>query len=399
MDFTTDSKPPIEIQHDGPKFLIKNIVTTILSLLFIACVFVGGMIITGELDIAFLNIAIGDDESIVTVHVPVADSASSGESDEAHLEPWNISFVAISTHAGIAGAKGIDVDGNLWGFHGSNSDIRPTRIMEGSFSRVSVGSTHSMAIDTGGNLWVLGLNGLNSPAFREMIEQPGEFPYMIMEGTAFADVFPFHNYSMAIDEAGNLWAWGENDEGQLGDGTTQNSSVPIQIAEGVTFQSVSSIGNFVRRQWVNIHTIALDTSGNIWSWGNNSFGQLGDGTTEHRALPARMESANRYTSVFTSITRQQDSHAFATSAEDTDGNRWRWGASAYLYTRGEGWAWRYDITPVMLPENNTDLRNINQISDEVTFIDVSGNIAVCTDGMLWERYWVDGEMGIRRFCR
>ena len=87
-------------------------------------------------------------------------------------------------------------------------------------------------------------------------------------------------FSMGIKTNGTLWAWGRNEVGQLGDGTTTNRFVPVQIGTATNWESVSS-------GWY--HTLALRTDGSLWVWGgNNDYGQLGNGTTTTLALPTQL---------------------------------------------------------------------------------------------------------------
>ncbi len=77
--------------------------------------------------------------------------------------------------------------------------------------------------------------------------------------------------TVAILANGSVWAWGDNDQGQLGVGTKVSSDVPVRVAvpEGVTFVKVSSGG---------YASYAIDSSDGLWSWGDNKSGQLGTGS-------------------------------------------------------------------------------------------------------------------------
>jgi alpha-tubulin suppressor-like RCC1 family protein len=74
--------------------------------------------------------------------------------------------------------------------------------------------------------------------------------------------------TIAILANGSVWAWGDNKKGQLGDGSRTNSAVavPVKVPAGVTFVKVSSGG---------YSCYAIDTSGRLWAWGGNDNGQLG----------------------------------------------------------------------------------------------------------------------------
>lgn len=75
------------------------------------------------------------------------------------------------------------------------------------------------------------------------------------------------NATYAIKQNGTLWAWGSNNHGQLGDGTTTSRLLPAQVLPGTTWSKVSTGDGYV---------VAQKTDGTLWSCGFNSFGQLGN---------------------------------------------------------------------------------------------------------------------------
>lgn len=79
--------------------------------------------------------------------------------------------------------------------------------------------------------------------------------------------------SVAILLGGSVWTWGNNERGQLGDGATTSSDVPVRVRvpKGVTFAKVNSGG---------YTTFAIGISGQLWVWGGNDNGQLGTGSTK-----------------------------------------------------------------------------------------------------------------------
>lgn len=80
-----------------------------------------------------------------------------------------------------------------------------------------------------------------------------------------------------------MWAWGNNGAGQLGDGTVNESSVPIKIKENV--RAVSAGGSIFSAQK---YTMAVTENGELWAWGFNAFGNLGDGTFTDRLSPVKI---------------------------------------------------------------------------------------------------------------
>ena len=88
---------------------------------------------------------------------------------------------------------------------------------------------------------------------------------------------------IAKDSNGKLYSWGDNDYGQLGDGTTTDSSMPICISD--IENSPLREKNIVKIYREENSIIVKDSSGKLYTWGENDYGQLGDGTTTNSSMP------------------------------------------------------------------------------------------------------------------
>ena len=129
---------------------------------------------------------------------------------------------------------------------------------------------------------------------------------------------PFEDYYIPYDlySSGGLWLFGRNGYGQLGNGITTGGgagfSSPVQtVAYGTNWKLVSG-GRY--------HTAAIKTDGTLWSWGHNTYGSLGDNTTTHRSSPVQTVTfATNWKSVSSS------SGSYHTAAIKTDGTLWLWG--------------------------------------------------------------------------
>ncbi len=142
------------------------------------------------------------------------------------------------------------------------------------------------------------------------------------------------NHSLALKSDGSLWAWGGNDSGQLGNGTTTNNSSPLRIDDGYTSISAGYAQSFgVKTDNTNTQT--------YWGWGNNQQGQYGEGTTLSNLQP--LEINNNYSVIAAGI-----SHTLAIHA---DGSLWSWGRNGYGQL-GDGT--RTDnFTPTQVPDTAT----------------------------------------------
>ncbi|MGW0736598.1 RCC1 domain-containing protein [Streptomyces sp. NPDC002851] len=145
---------------------------------------------------------------------------------------------------------------------------------------VAWGGGHSVALRADGTVWAWGHNlfgGLGDGSTDTRLA-----PVRTLEIDGVTEVVGGGGHTLALREDGTLWAWGRNDRGQVGDGTTETRLTPVPV-QGLDDVKVRSFicGYF--------HSLLVDEDGTLWAWGNNDSGQLGDGTTTNRSLPQRVE--------------------------------------------------------------------------------------------------------------
>ena len=118
----------------------------------------------------------------------------------------------------------------------------------------------------------------------------------------------------AIFSGTELYAWGRNNNGQLGDDTIVDRSSPVQIGALTNWYQVSASAG-------GTHTTATKTDGTLWTWGLNSSGQLGDGTVISKSSPVQV-------GVLTNWAQVSAGNAFVSSVK-TDGTLWTWGIGSF----------------------------------------------------------------------
>ena len=208
--------------------------------------------------------------------------------------PAGTAFTSVSaSFAEISHSVAVGADGKLYAWGANNygqlgngtttASTTPVLVHTPAgvtFTRVSVGDSHTLAVGSDGNTYAWGLNSSGQLGDGTTTNRLTPVVVQAPTGVTFSSVNigAGASHSVAIGSDGNTYAWGSNLDGQLGDGTTTNRLTPVvvQAPTGVTFSSIS-IGSF--------HNLATGSDGNTYAWGWNAYGQLGDGTTTNRSAP------------------------------------------------------------------------------------------------------------------
>ncbi len=166
----------------------------------------------------------------------------------------------------------------------------------------------------------------------------------------FVQVSIGHHHALAVAEDGTLWAWGYNEQGQVGNGATTHQTRPVQIGTDQDWKQVRAGG---------YHSMAVKTNGTLWAWGSNEDGQLGLGHTTSQNRPVQVGT-------------------------DTD---WDWsrlcasggGNSLGIKTNGSLWFWGRSARTSVPTERSSYGRNWKEITPTA----LNDVLAIKTDGTLW----------------
>jgi alpha-tubulin suppressor-like RCC1 family protein len=112
--------------------------------------------------------------------------------------------------------------------------------------------------------------------------------FTLSSGEKIVGVSLGYYHSSALTSFGRLFMWGYNYYGQLGDGTTTDSSTPIDITNNFTLSSGEKIESVSLGYY---HSSALTSLGRLFMWGWNYYGQLGNGTTTDSSMPISIQIA------------------------------------------------------------------------------------------------------------
>ncbi len=179
---------------------------------------------------------------------------------------------------------------NRYGWIGDSTttnrpEPQPVRDLADQVQAIATGENHSCALLQDGLLRCWGANwrgqlGDGSRTHRSVPTTVlGERRGVIATATGY-------NHTCALTAEGRVFCWGSNYNGQLGDGTTQDRLKPVEVSGlGLGVQAISAS---------YLHTCAITAIGALYCWGWNGSGQLGDGTTTQRVIPTPVEGLNSF---------------------------------------------------------------------------------------------------------
>ena len=142
---------------------------------------------------------------------------------------------------------------------------------------ISAGSSHTCALTTAGAVWCWGQNAMGQLGDGSVFTRFTPVPASGLESGVVA-IAAGYAHTCALTNGGAVWCWGANWYGALGDGTTTSRSSPVAVSGLGSGVSALTAGYY--------HTCALSSGGGLSCWGSNFRGQLGDGTTTDRSVPA-----------------------------------------------------------------------------------------------------------------
>ncbi len=234
----------------------------------------------------------------------------------------------VSIAAGSHYTLALKSNGTLWSWGGNfrgqlgdgttTNRSSPMQIGSGSnWVSIVCGHDHAVAMKSDGTLWTWGSNEFGQLGRSSSGTCSGyscsKSPAQVGTDNDWNLIAAGTWHTLAIKSNGTLWSWGYNNFGQLGNGTIVNSLSPVQIGADNNWSSITpGRGSF---------TIAHKSNGTIWSWGDNSDGQLGNGTTIGVLSPAQIGTDNHW------ISSAKGGHS--TLALKSDGTLWAWGSNAY----------------------------------------------------------------------
>ena len=213
-----------------------------------------------------------------TINTNQATPAQIGNGNDWKMVAPGLNHTMAIKNNGTLWAMGNNGNGRL-GTGGSTGTLISTPVQVGTASNwksVAAGQTHTIAVKTDGTLWAWGQNNYGQLGDNTTVDKTT--PVQIGTATNWQNVYAGRSSSYAVKADGTLWSWGLNSDGQLGIGSTTNKSIP-------TVTNMTNVQYFAAG---GLHAMAIKTNGTLWVWGNNQQGQLGDGTTTNRNAPVQI---------------------------------------------------------------------------------------------------------------
>ncbi len=239
--------------------------------------------------------------------------------------PTPVSGVAnvLQVASGANHALAILNDGSLraWGFNaggqlgdgsGVNSSTIAVTVSGLTFVKsISAGRDHSLALRADGTVWTWGLN-IEGQIGDGSMSSSQPVPIQIPGLASVIAIAAGDRHNLALLASGQVMAWGANESGQLGDGTTTERRVPTAIPGLFGVTSIAAGG---------AHSLAIKNTGTAWAWGANGFGQLGNGSNANSSVPVQITSLGSSVGLIAA----GESHSMAVIS---GGALYTWGANA-----------------------------------------------------------------------
>ena len=287
---------------------------------------------------------------------------------------------------GTLAAWGYNVYGQL-GNNGSAPSSVPVAVDQSgvlagkTVIAISAGPFHNLALCADGTMAAWGYNNYGQLGTGDKVTSRVPVlvnPVAALAGKQVVAVAAAAYSSFALCADGTLTGWGYNDEGELGDGTTSNSTVPVAVDTSGAL-SGKRIASLSAGQY---HTLALCTDGTLVAWGYNNRGQLGNNSNVSSKVPVAIGSSGILSGKTVVATRASGAHSLALCA---DGTLAAWGWNH----KGQLGATSMTQSPLPLAVDTSGVT----AGAAITQIAIGGthNLALCTDGTL--AAWGDNAYG------
>ena len=246
---------------------------------------------------------------------------------------------------------------------------------------ISAGGRFSLVAKSDGTVWGWGYNGYGELGDNSTTQR--SLPVQVVDSSGVGYISGINSVktsffsSLALKNDGTVWAWGTNGNGQLGDNTTTQRNIPVQVKDAV---GTGYLSDMTAIAGGTSHSLALKNDGTVWAWGANNYGQLGDNSTTQRSLPVQVQNSETGNSLGGITEISSSSHSDHSVAINSNGTVWAWGSNSNgaLGDKNYGSASVTGATLVIASVGTINLSDVNIISNGGYH-----SLALKNDGTVW----------------
>jgi len=185
-------------------------------------------------------------------------------------------FACGRTAAGAVWCWGDNTSGEIGDGTIATSRLVPTAVAGGlAFSHLATAYAHACAATSSGTTWCWGGNSYGELG-NGTANLRDSIPTLVSGGLSFSQLATGTRHSCGLTTAGAAYCWGDNTFGQLGDGTTVAHLTPTLVTGGIAFTKLVA---------GHLHTCGMTAAGAAYCWGDNVYGEIGDNTSTNRLVP------------------------------------------------------------------------------------------------------------------
>ncbi|MBI3501963.1 MAG: T9SS type A sorting domain-containing protein [Bacteroidetes bacterium] len=278
----------------------------------------------------------------------IGDNTTTNASSPVQVHgPGNVGFLSniISLGAGRESSLALKNDSTVWawgnnfykqlGDGSATNRLTPVQVLTGASGcvtylckiiAISCATYHTLALKSDGTVWAWGNNGgsFGKLGINDIVASTKSTPVQVHGAgnvgflSGIKAISGGGNHSLALKSDGTVWAWGYNSNGQLGDNITTNQPVPVQV---VGAGGSGNLTNIAAIAGGIFHSLAIDNTGQVWAWGSNVNGELGNGTTTESHFPVQVSGLSNIISIAAG--------QYFSVAVKNDSTVWAWGDNTF----------------------------------------------------------------------